>query len=504
MPDHDAGLLTHADFRRFASLRFRIAALMLLTSIAVVLTIALPGSVDLPDETLFARVDAVFDTNLAGSVLIAVLAVGSVWIIVERFVLRRVEALARIAEQFEAGDLSQRAEPDGADEIGVLARSFNATANRLADLLAVQEQAAAAPAIELDEVVLRRMFEMGLLNQFAGALQACVSPDEAFAMIPDLTSQLLPEYAGAVYLIRESRDAVEAKATWGPMPASAAEPFAPQKCRALRDGRLYSVADYRSTTPCEHLAGESGGPYLCIPLITHGDTLGVLHLRRTQPVAEHEQDVLGETGHALAEAVADHISLNLGNLRLREMLRSQSIHDPLTGLFNRRYLEESMARELSRAARDRYPVGVIMLDIDHFKQFNDTSGHDAGDAVLREVGELLRTGIRGGDIACRYGGEEFIAILPGAPIDATRWRAEQLRASIERRRVTYRDGLLEPVTVSLGIAVYPEHGDTYEDLVRSADAALYLAKRDGRNRVSVAAAADGAGTESLPPAYAQP
>jgi diguanylate cyclase (GGDEF)-like protein len=220
--------------------------------------------------------------------------------------------------------------------------------------------------------------------------------------------------------------------------------------------------------------------------MTHGESLGVLHLRRSHPAAELEQDLAGETGYALAEAVADHIALNLGNLRLREILRLQSIHDPLTGLFNRRYLEESMTRELSRASRDRYAVGVIVLDIDHFKHFNDAYGHDAGDAVLTDIGALLRNGIRGGDIPCRYGGEEFIAILPGAPIEATWWRAEQLRQSIERHRVTHRDRLLDPVTVSLGVAIYPDHGETFEELFRAADTALYEAKSDGRNRVKAA------------------
>ncbi len=239
---------------------------------------------------------------------------------------------------------------------------------------------------------------------------------------------------------------------------------------------------------------------VCIPLVAHGDTLGILHLRHVRDGGDADQILELEVGHALAEAVADHIALTLGNLRLREALRNQSIRDPLTGLFNRRYLLESMDRELSRARRDRYPLAFVIVDIDHFKRFNDTRGHDAGDAVLCALAETLQAGIRGGDIACRFGGEEFLAVLPGASLEAACRRAEELRASVQRLQVVYRGEALDPVTVSGGVAVYPEHGDSFELVFRAADTALYEAKRSGRNCVKVARPINAAAVEAQDPA----
>jgi diguanylate cyclase (GGDEF)-like protein len=167
-------------------------------------------------------------------------------------------------------------------------------------------------------------------------------------------------------------------------------------------------------------------------------------------------------------------------------LRELSIRDPLTGLFNRRYLEEVLALEIIRAARTGYPVGIIMTDIDYFKRINDTHGHAAGDAVLVHVSKFLRQHIRSSDVSCRFGGEEFILILPGASQEITRMRAEQIREDIRHTHVYFEGRALEPVTLSLGIAVYPAHGDTNDLLLKAADAALYRAKRDGRDRVVLA------------------
>jgi diguanylate cyclase (GGDEF)-like protein len=168
------------------------------------------------------------------------------------------------------------------------------------------------------------------------------------------------------------------------------------------------------------------------------------------------------------------------------MLRDLSVRDPLTGLFNRRYMEETLARELLRAARKTSMLGIIMLDVDHFKRFNDRYGHGAGDLLLREMGKTLRTQIRGGDIVCRYGGEEFLLILPEASLETTRARAESVRQSVAALHLLYESLPLDPVTISLGVAVYPQHGDTADLLVRTADTALYQAKANGRNQVVVA------------------
>lgn len=178
--------------------------------------------------------------------------------------------------------------------------------------------------------------------------------------------------------------------------------------------------------------------------------------------------------------------LALSNLRLRETLRHQSIRDPLTGLFNRRYLEETFERELRRAARADASIGVVIFDIDHFKRFNDTFGHEAGDLVLKELGPLIKEHRRGDDVACRYGGEEFVLVLPGITLEATRLRAEALREAVKRLGLSLREQSLGQVSLSLGVEVYPASGQTAEGLIRIDDEALYRAKREGRDRVVVA------------------
>jgi diguanylate cyclase (GGDEF)-like protein len=181
--------------------------------------------------------------------------------------------------------------------------------------------------------------------------------------------------------------------------------------------------------------------------------------------------------------VADHIALTVANLKLRETLRHLSIRDPLTGLFNRRYMEESLERELRRADRKGTSVGIIMIDIDHFKRVNDTYGHEAGDTVLREMGVLLQRHIRGSDIACRYGGEEFTLILTDSPLSVAQHRAEHLREEIKELHIEYRGQDLGTITLSMGVAAFPQHGATEEALLQAADLALYRAKAEGRDRV---------------------
>jgi diguanylate cyclase (GGDEF)-like protein/PAS domain S-box-containing protein len=173
-------------------------------------------------------------------------------------------------------------------------------------------------------------------------------------------------------------------------------------------------------------------------------------------------------------------------LKSQALLREQSVRDHLTGLFNRRYLEETLERELLRAARKKLSLGVIMLDVDNLKLFNDTWGHAAGDEILRELGSLLLRHVRGEDIACRYGGDEFILILPDASREVTRERAELICEYAKQFHLQFEGQSLPAVTLSLGIAVFPAHGMTSTEILKAADAALYRAKHAGRGRVVVA------------------
>jgi diguanylate cyclase (GGDEF)-like protein len=198
----------------------------------------------------------------------------------------------------------------------------------------------------------------------------------------------------------------------------------------------------------------------------------------------------------MLNAIAGEVGLALANLRLRDSLRQQSIRDPLTNLFNRRYMEESFDRELQRAERKGTPIGVLVIDVDHFKDFNDSFGHDAGDALLCELGAALKGSVRGEDIACRYGGEEFVVILPDADTADSLQRAEALRSKAKGLVVHHAERSLRTVTLSIGVACYPEHGGDARTLIQVADRALYRAKSAGRDRVVLAATTHLADAES--------
>jgi diguanylate cyclase (GGDEF)-like protein len=299
---------------------------------------------------------------------------------------------------------------------------------------------------------------------------------------------LFPATSGALYILRASRDHLEAQVRWGEI-ASLSSIFVPDDCWALRRGQPHGLDPGHAAMRCRHLGEAHPAGTLCVPLTAQHDVLGMFHLRASSPgpgAVVDEPNLSLVSSQALALTVVEHMALALSNLKLRETLRSQAIRDPLTGLFNRRYLEETLDRELNRAARRHLPFGVIMFDLDHFKRFNDTSGHAAGDAVLRELGRFLRTQTRASDIACRYGGEEFTLVLPECSLEVTQRRAEQFREGARRLTVQFHDQVLGGITISLGIANYPEHGDSGDALLQLADAALYEAKRLGRDRVVTA------------------
>jgi diguanylate cyclase (GGDEF)-like protein len=228
---------------------------------------------------------------------------------------------------------------------------------------------------------------------------------------------------------------------------------------------------------------------LCVPLVAQGNTVGVLHLEfesGAQLQGEFGRDNLRGPYQQLAINAASQIALSLASLQLRETLREQSIRDPLTRLFNRRFLEESLGRELQLAARKRQSIAVLFLDLDHFKRFNDTFGHDAGDMVLQSLADLLRNFFRATDICCRYGGEEFAIILPESTSREAALRADALRSEVKGLRLQYKKQPLGPLTLSIGVAAFPEHGSTSEDLLKIADQCLYESKNRGRDIVTVA------------------
>jgi diguanylate cyclase (GGDEF)-like protein len=250
-------------------------------------------------------------------------------------------------------------------------------------------------------------------------------------------------------------------------------------CWAMRRGQLHEVIDPIQDLLCQHFSHPPITGTLCLPLMVQGETLGLLSL---------VGDMGGE--HAISQqqlvvTVGEAIKLSLSNIKLREELREQAIRDPLTGLYNRRYLEENLSRELYRSQRQKTQLCIAMIDLDHFKHVNDTFGHGAGDSVLREVGRILDKHLRNTDISCRYGGDEFLLVLPDSSLEDTRQRLEQIRIFIKENTIRYGDKLISSMTISIGIAAAREHGFIARELIRAADEALYSAKRVGNDQIVV-------------------
>lgn len=321
----------------------------------------------------------------------------------------------------------------------------------------------------------RLLQEISTVSTMVELLQTCHSQAEANTVIHGALPKLLPGVGGALYVSRRDDAALELQVSWGALDAT--QTFSPEDCWALRRGRPHLYEPASAAAVCRHI-GECGDTCLCVPLVSQGDTLAVLHLRQAR--AER----LTEDVQRLASALAEQLSLAVGNLRLQETLRSGSERDPLTDLYNRRHLEISLQRELARAQRHGFPLSLIMLDVDHFKAFNDSNGHDAGDEVLRGVAHVLKRHTRAEDVACRYGGEEFLVVLTDCAVDDAYSKGEAIREAIAQLHVFSRGIALPRITASLGIACYPQDGERTEDLIAGADAALYRAKSTGRNCIA--------------------
>ncbi len=323
------------------------------------------------------------------------------------------------------------------------------------------------------------------LSELGDLLQSCQTVEEAYKMSENAISSALGLRPGALGIINPSRDLVESVATWNH--CSTTEPlFHPDDCWGLRRGKPYGGPG--TPMACSHVRVSGAMNFLCVPLIAHGETLGVLYVEdKKSLLAPSPQAVQYE--HATLKrrsiAVAERVALALANLKLRELLRNQSIRDPLTGLYNRRFLEESLNRELQRAKRAGRNLSLVMLDLDHFKHFNDTFGHQVGDILLKEVAGVIKGRVRAGDLACRYGGEEFSLILADADTEGTHKCVESIREAVKHLSIYDRGQTLGTITVSAGIATYPAHSGNAEDLIRAADEALYRAKKAGRDRISV-------------------
>ena len=409
---------------------------------------------------------------LIASLFVASLMFGLVTLLSMRLLV--LAPLSRLSEEVrrvrDAGDSKARVAAKGDRELALLADNINGmlaaleqTQTSLHDSIATMEQ---------------RSREMTQVGEMGELLQACRTREEAAVVMVRSLGQLFPEESGALCVMKASQDRVEVLLTWGDENLLHTDQyFAPDECWALRRGHPHSAERGDGGLRCGHLAESNNDAYLCLPLAAERQTLGVLHMTSAHSGPWPEAKL------QLARTVAEQISLTLFNLELQASLRNQSVRDPLTTLFNRRHMEESLERELSRAQRRSQPVSFVMFDVDHFKRFNDTFGHEAGDLVLVEIAKVLLRKSRKMDIACRFGGEEFLLIMPECPYENAMIRAQELNALVKELTLSHQGKNLGVITLSLGVVTYPDHGQTRETLMRDVDALLYHAKRTGRDRV---------------------
>jgi diguanylate cyclase (GGDEF)-like protein len=337
------------------------------------------------------------------------------------------------------------------------------------------------------EALEQRNKELECLRGLGTLLQSCLTVEETHTVIARTVPKLFYSESGAVYLFNSRFESTAPVAAWGGLdraarisPTTAAGWALDQEGSYADDGRCFPML-----YPDEKQPGED--TCFCAPMVGQQETLGMLYVQLGESLSKQDEEVRQRVikyKRQLAVTTAETIALYLTNIRMRENLYHQSIRDQLTGLMNRRPMHEFLEKEIQRTTRKKQQLGIIMIDIDHFKLINDTCGHDAGDAVLREIGAFFQKRIRGWDFACRYGGDEFLLVLTEASYDHVKQRAEQFRTEARRIEVRHRDRLLDPITLSMGVAVYPENGKTVEELLAAADAALYQAKADGRDRIA--------------------
>ncbi|MBL4740769.1 MAG: diguanylate cyclase [Sneathiella sp.] len=330
---------------------------------------------------------------------------------------------------------------------------------------------------KLEHRVRERTQDVQRLQNLGTLLSACNTTDETTEIIEQIVPDILPNVSGALSIFKASRNALDVTSSWGEKWKGEFH-YLPTECWSLRTGRAHPSVQGQVTVKCSHLPANDDAYTLCIPMTAHGEVMGALHLSKERiKITTDEREI--------TSILAEQISLAIANIKLRQSLKDQAIRDSLTGLYNRRFLIEFLEKEILRTQRNNSQVTVMMLDVDHFKKFNDSFGHDAGDMVLAKVGETLQNTIRSHDVACRYGGEEFTIILPRVSLVEAKNMATRLGDAIRSLKITHASQRLSTITMSIGIAIFPDHGEKPEELIKAADEALYLAKNNGRDRFEV-------------------
>lgn len=365
------------------------------------------------------------------------------------------------------------ADADG-QPAGTLAMVTNATERRRRD---EELRATNARLMTTVEDLERHKSDMARITELNELLQSARTEREAYDVIRAAAARLFADSPGGFAVAGPGED-MQVVGAWSE-PACLPERYPRSACWAIRRGARHLRARPHDMR-CSHWLPQRDGAMLCLPLSVEADLIGVLHLQGSD-----EATAIGEAVLQRAEVFGEVVKLGLSNLRLRDSLREQALRDVLTGLPNRRLFDETLPRELSRCLREGQPLSLAVVDVDHFKHFNDTYGHDAGDRVLRAVAQVLADSIRASDMACRYGGDEFMCLLPGLGAADAKARFEQALARMaERAGASGLPG--EAITFTVGLATAPDGGGDMASLVRAADAALYGAKAQGRNRVVAA------------------
>ncbi len=321
------------------------------------------------------------------------------------------------------------------------------------------------------------------LAQMVNFLQVCQTREEAYNFIRETAGKIFLNSSGALYIMKESRNQLCRVSQWGP--SQYVEHFTPNECWGLRIGKQFTSHPDPESPSCSHYNSKKGFA-TCIPLSAHGQITGLVHICFKDALEDEAADKLPDYIQQSLDLFSEQVSLALSNLVLAEKLKHLAVHDPLTGLHNRLYVQEAFEREINRATRSNSRLGVILFDLDHFKQVNDTFGHAAGDLLLKEIGRLLKQFFRAEDFCCRFGGEEFLILCAEIKAEEFRNRCEALRKAVAELSVEYEGKKLSKITASFGIAAFPENGNTFSLLTGAADKALYRAKHEGRNRVCFA------------------
>ncbi|MCE0723633.1 diguanylate cyclase [Legionella sp. 9fVS26] len=331
-----------------------------------------------------------------------------------------------------------------------------------------------ATLVELQQ----REHENELLYKMNEMLQTCKNADEGHSIIQLTVKALFPSLSGGLAIYNKSSHKLQTVRQWGKHQLLKLS-FTPDDCWALRNGNIYTVDDPQNAIICEHYISPPKGAYINLPFIVRAEIIGMLDLNCASGETITDKD------KKLAITLSESIKLALANINLREALSYQALRDGLTGLFNRRYLDETLPQKLEEIKRNKSILSIAMVDIDFFKNFNDKFGHDAGDTVLKFLAKILQQSIRSEDIVCRFGGEEFVVILMDSNISEAQRLMETICQQVKKIHLNFQGIRLPKITLSVGIAQAPMHGSEVEKLLGASDEALYIAKNSGRDKVKI-------------------